>query len=99
MDNEQGVKMSDHIWDEDALLSFNNTFSSTEGKDTLVNILFELGFFDDKVGRDVKGNVTLESAIEGAARRNYATTLLRRLALNDEDIFSSMITGLLKGAN
>lgn len=99
MDNEPGVKMADHIWDDDSLLAFNNTFSSTEGQDTLVNILFELGFFDDKVGRDLEGNVTLESAIEGAARRNYATTLLRRLALNSEDRFSSMLSGLLKGAN
>jgi hypothetical protein len=87
----------DGIWDDAALLAFHNTFSSTEGKDTFVLILYELGFFDDEVGRDADGNVTLESAIEGSARRNYATTLLRRLAHNDEDTFSVMLQGLFKG--
>lgn len=93
------AKLKDEIWGEDALLGFRNTFSSTEGMDTLVNMLFELGFFDNEVGRNTEGNITLESTIEGAALRNFATTLLRRLALNDEDKFSSMVAGLLKGAN
>jgi hypothetical protein len=89
-------KAKDTIWDDDAKIAFHNTFSSQEGKDTFVLILYELGFFNDEVGRNEDGNVTLESAIEGAARRNYATTLLRRLAHDDSDTFSYMLNGLLK---
>lgn len=96
---EPEQKNKERIWDEDSLLAFRNTFSSAEGRDTLVNMFYELGFFDDEVGRDPEGNVTLESAIEGTARRNYATTLLKRLALNDNDRCSSMLLGLFKSAN
>jgi hypothetical protein len=91
------VKNKDHIWSEDDLIYFRNTFSSVEGKHTLANMLYELGFWDKEVGRTDDGRVTIESAIEGAARRNYATTLLQRLALHDNDEMDNMIAGLLKG--
>lgn len=89
-------KLREDIWDEESLVYFRNTFSSLEGKHTLANMLYELNFLHDEVGTDAEGNVTLESAIEGTTRRNYAATLLRRLAFNDEDNMDVMITGLLK---
>lgn len=88
-------KLKDHIWDDESTIAFRNTFSGAEGKHTFVNMLFELGFGDDDVGHTEDGGVTLESAIEGMSRRNYATTLLRRLAGDDEG-FDTMIAGLLK---
>lgn len=89
-------KAKELIWDNDANVAFINTFSGAEGKDTFVLLLYELGFFDDEVGRTEDGQVTLESAIEGMAKRNYATTLLKRLANNDEENYSVMLSGLLK---
>ena len=88
-------KLKDEIWDDESVIAFRNTFSGAEGKHTFVNMLFELGFGNDEVGKSEDGSVTLESAIEGNALRNHATTLLRRLAGDDEG-FDTMIAGLLK---
>lgn len=77
-------KDKEHIWDEESLLAFHNTFADREGKDTLANILYELGFWDDKLE-------THDEMVE----RNYATALLKRLAFGDEAEMHDMIAGLL----
>ncbi|MCK5235577.1 MAG: hypothetical protein KAR06_01215 [Deltaproteobacteria bacterium] len=82
---EPGKTAAEAALNDDLLKAYRNTFCSSEGQEVLNHMLYELGFFNDEI-------VTEDQVV----RRNYATTLIRRLGMGDNDAMESMVRGLIK---